>query len=67
MAKRAQRAGKPCIAVCGALGEGAEALGSVGISAFYAASRGIRTMEELQKTCRDDLFTATRNAMLALR
>lgn len=63
VAKRAQRAGKPCIAICGALGEGAEALRAVGITAFYAASREKRTMEELQKTCRKELYEITKTAI----
>ena len=63
VAKRAQCVGKPCIAVCGALGDGAEALSAVGITAFYAASRGKRTMAELQKTCRKDLYDVTKAAI----
>lgn len=65
--KRAQRAGKPCLAICGALGSGAEALRSVGITAFYAASDGRRTMDELRKTCRDDLYRITVQAMRELK
>lgn len=63
VAKRAQRAGKPCIAVCGALGDGAAALGAVGVTAFYAASRGKRTMAELQRTCRKELYEITKKAI----
>ena len=63
VAKRAQRAGKPCIAVCGALGDGAEALRVVGITAFYAASRGKRTVEELKKSCRKELYEITKTAI----
>ena len=63
VAKRAQRAGKPCIAICGALGDGAEALREVGITAFYAASRGKRTMDELQRTCRKELYEITKIAI----
>ena len=60
VAKRAKRAGKPCIAICGALGDGAETLREVGITAFYAASHGKRTMDELQKTCRKELYEVTK-------
>ena len=63
VAKRAKRAGKPCIAICGALGDGAEALREVGITAFYAASRGKRTMDELQRTCRKELYEITKIAI----
>ena len=63
VAKRAQRAGKPCIAICGALGDGAETLREVGITAFYAASHGKRTMAEVQKTCRRELYEITKKAI----
>ena len=63
VAGRAQRAGKPCIAICGALGDGAEGLTAVGITAFYAASRGKRTMREVQKTCRKELYEIAKKAI----
>lgn len=63
VAKRAQRAGRPCIAVCGALGEGVERMKEAGITALYAASDGHRTVEELQKTCRSALDAAMRKAI----
>ena len=63
VAKRAQRMGKPCIAVCGALDDGAQALRAVGVTAFYAASHGKRTMDELQKTCRTELYEITKKAI----
>lgn len=61
--KRAQRAGKTCIAICGALGKDAEKLGDIGITAMYATTDGHRTLKELQKTCRDDLHRITVQAM----
>lgn len=61
--KRAKRVGKPCIAICGALGDGAEALTVVGITAFYAASHGKRTVAELQRTCRKELYEVTKAAI----
>ena len=63
VAKRAQRMGKPCVAVCGALGDGAQALTAVGVTAFYAASHGKRTMDALQKTCRSELYEITKKAI----
>ena len=63
VAKRAKRMGKPCIAVCGALGEGAEQMKSVGVTALYAASDGYCSMEKLRKTCRKALDAVTRRAI----
>lgn len=38
-------------------------LGLGGITAFYAASHGKRTMAELQKTCRKELYEITKKAI----
>lgn len=65
--KRAKRAGKPCIAVCGALGKGAEKLSDMGITAMYAATNEKRTLKELQKTCCEDLYRITVQAMRELK
>ncbi len=61
--RRAKRAGVPCVAVCGCIGPGAEAVLSQGVTAYYAASDGTKSMEELKKTCREDLRRAALQAL----
>ena len=63
VSRRAKRAGVSCLAVCGCIGKGAEAVLSQGISAYYAASEARRSMDELRKTCRADLSAAADRAM----
>ena len=53
--RRAKKAGVPCVAVCGCIGPGAEAVLHEGVTAYYAASDGTKTMDEIRKTCREDL------------
>lgn len=55
VSRRAKRANVPCIAICGCVGEGAEAVLSEGIDAFYACTDGTKSFEEILKSCRDDL------------
>ena len=55
VSRRAKRANVPCIAICGCVGEGAEAVLNEGISAFYACTDGTKSFEEIVKSCRDDL------------
>ncbi len=58
--RRAKMAGVPCVAICGCIGEGAQAMLQRGISAYYPCSDGGRTMEELLKSCRTDLENTAR-------
>lgn len=58
--RRAKRAGVPCIAVCGCIGQGAEKVLSQGVAAYYATSDGTKTMDEIRKTCREDLRNTAR-------
>lgn len=55
VAKRAKKKGVRCIALCGCLGEGAERTLEHGISAYYAATDGTKSIEELKLSCFDDL------------
>lgn len=55
LGRRAKKAGVDCVAICGCIGDGAEAVLSQGVTAYYATGRGGRTMDEIKKTCRDDL------------
>lgn len=54
-AKRAQRLGVPCIALCGALGENIAAVYECGIQAAFAAVRGECTLQTIKETCRQDM------------
>lgn len=55
VSRRAKRANVPCIAICGCVGEGAEAVLNEGICAYYPTTDGTKSFEEIVKTCRDDL------------
>lgn len=55
VANRARRMGVSCIALCGAVGEGVEAVYDQGIDAVFSAVRGACTFEEIKKSCREDL------------
>ena len=61
--RRAKRAGVPCVAVCGCVGPGAEAVLHEGVTAYYATSDGTRTMDEIRKTCREDLRNTARQVI----
>ena len=55
VARRAKKAGVPCVALCGCIGPEAEQTLACGIDAYYASSDGSRSFDEIQKTCREDL------------
>ena len=60
--RRARRAGVPVIGICGCLGEGAGAL-AAGFAAIYpAVARAGTPIEELRRTCREDLYRAATRA-----
>ncbi len=59
VAGRARKAGVPCIALCGSVGEGVEVVYGAGIDAVFCAARGACTFEEIQKTCRQDMERLT--------
>jgi glycerate 2-kinase len=67
VAERAAKKGKPVIAVCGSLGEGAEKMADCGITAMYAATDKPLSIEELKLTCREDLFKITVKAIKDLQ
>ena len=56
VAHRAKKAGVPCVALCGSLGREAELVLNEGITAYFAATDGTKTMDELVRSCRDDLY-----------
>ena len=61
--RRAKRAGVDCIALCGCIGEGAEAVLSQGVTAYYAPDNVGKSMDEIKKTCREDLAVAAEKAL----
>lgn len=63
IAKRAKKKGKKVIAINGSLGEGAQEMAKIGISSIYAAVEDPKSMEEIIKTCREDLFNVTLKAV----
>ena len=63
VAGRAKKAGVPCIALCGCLGKDADKALEYGISACYGATEEGRAMDELVKTCRNDLAVLTDSVM----
>ena len=61
--ERCKAKGIPCIAVCGMKGEGFEAIYDCGIDRVYASSAEERPMEEVLKTCREDLAKTVEEAI----
>ncbi len=61
--ERCASAGVPCIALCGCLGKDANKILEHGVNAFYPASEPGRSMDELQKTCREDLALLAGNVL----
>jgi len=58
VARRAAAAGNAVYAVCGSLGEGAQAMSELGVRGMFAASEAGRPWEDIVKTCREDLYRA---------
>ena len=55
VARCCQRAGVPCIALCGSLGPGAEETYALGITAAFASISQAGDMEQVRKTCKADM------------
>ncbi len=55
IARRAKKADVPCIALCGAVGDGAQAVYEQGITAIFSAVRGASDFDGIKKTCHEDL------------
>lgn len=66
IARRCQKAKVPCIALCGALGQGAEKLYDIGVTAMFSAVRGACSFEQIQKTCQEDLSLLTASVLRLL-
>ena len=63
ISRRAKKAGTECIAICGCLGKGAEAVLAEGISAYYPCSDGSESFEEIKKNCRESLYRTALKAV----
>lgn len=57
----------PCIALCGSVGEGAQAVYDCGITAIFSAVGGVTTMEKIKKTAGEDLRLLTDSVARMLR
>ncbi len=59
IAKRAEKHGKPVIAICGSRGDGAENIMSLGVTKLYFSSETEKTFAEIVRTCREDLYNVS--------
>ena len=66
VAKRCQRAGVPCIALCGSIGKGAERLYEQGMTAIFSAVKGVSTFEEVAQTSEEDMAFLTDSVLRLL-
>lgn len=67
VAKRCQKYGVPCIALCGSVGEGAEELYQIGVSAIFSAVSTCTDFSGVQKTCREDIRMLSRATARMIR
>lgn len=65
VSRRAKKAGVPCVALCGALGEGFEAVYDEGVTAAFSAVRGACDFETIKETCQRD-YRALADAVIRL-
>jgi len=64
---RAKTRGVPVLGVCGCVGQGSDALLAAGFTGMYPAVEEPKSLEELRRTCREDLFSAAHRAALAVK
>lgn len=64
---RAKKAGVPCIALCGSIGEKAELVYDYGITAVFSAVNAACSFEDIQKNCRKDMAFLADSVMRTLR
>ena len=63
VAARCRRAGVPCLALCGSVGDGAEILYGQGITAIFSAVRGAADFAAIQRRAGKDLEFLTEAAI----
>ncbi len=66
VARRAQAAGVPCIALCGSVGEGAEQVFQLGITAVFSAIGEVCDFAQVKKNCARDLRLLSDSVMRLL-
>lgn len=62
VAKRASLLGKKVIAICGSKGEGSEKIRNLGVSELYFSCAEDKPLDEIIKTCKEDLYIAASEA-----
>ena len=67
VAGRCKARGVPCIALCGSIGEGAEALYDLGLTAMFSAIRGFADPSTIVQTCEEDFRVLSRSVARLLR
>lgn len=68
VSRRAKKRGIPCVALCGSIGQGAEAVYDEGITAIFTSVNRAATFEEIKQTAGEDmrlLMDATIRLLLA--
>ncbi|MEN6419101.1 MAG: glycerate kinase [Clostridiaceae bacterium] len=68
VSRRAKKRGIPCVALCGSIGQGAEAVYDEGITAIFTSVNRAATFEEIKQTAGEDmrlLIDATIRLLLA--
>ena len=68
VSRRAKKRGIPCVALCGSVGQGAEAVYAEGITAIFTSVNRAATFEEIKQTAAEDmrlLMDATIRLLLA--
>ena len=68
VSRRAKKRGIPCVALCGSIGQGAEAVYDEGVTAIFTSVNRAATFEEIKQTAGEDmrlLMDATIRLLLA--
>ena len=65
--RRAQAHGVRVIGICGCVGQGTEGLLAAGFAGLYPATEEPKSIGDLRRTCREDLFNAAQRAAQAVK
>lgn len=61
--KRCKKAGIPCVALCGSIGTGAQAIYDYGVTAIFSAVSGPADLETIRLTCQSDMHYLTESVL----